>query len=165
MQPYDSGTCAFAAAAMVIGCSIDEAIAASGRRGSSDGISLWAPVRRALDRHGVRYGKLVSRTSVAIPDFCIAYLSDAKNVNLKTDWGHAVAVLDGIVYDPSIGCPLPVRVFEDFIIEGRYSLKGRRYSKAHWASFLPILSEPPTPSRGAPSTPGSLARFPSVEAP
>jgi hypothetical protein len=137
VQPIESETCAMASVAMVAGVTLDEAIAAAGMLGPSHG-THDPEVKRALARLDVRHGEWVSArkgTRRTIPEFCIATIEDN-----RSNWAHAVAVLDGFVYDPSIGWPLPLRVYEDFIIDGTYR---RPTSRARWQAFLPILSEPP----------------------
>lgn len=156
LQPWDSGTCTFAAISMVAGIPLDLAISASNMRACSNGVALWRDVKSVLKAFGVLYGGIKSGSSKKIPNFCIAFMSDRviSRDFCEDEWAHCVTILDGFVYDPSIGWPMPLRVYEDFILKRAYTTKANR--EARWTSFLPILSAPPTASRYAASIPALL---------
>ena len=152
LQPDDTGLCAQTCVAMVANVSIEKAHAACGNTALYEAGSMLHEVKRGLRALGVRHGATISgfvhrgRKKVAtrdIPKFCIAFVSDN-----KTAWSHAVVIKDGFVFDPAIGWPIPLWVYESFIIERAYARRFRRRAhrhknvKAFWDQFLPILKAP-----------------------
>jgi hypothetical protein len=138
-QPPTSGTCGPASIAMISGCSLDQAIAAMGTSSSSTAGASDRDMRTALVRLGIKVAPwLKAARRVHIPDFCLATIEDSR----VRSFGHAVAILDGLVYDPGVGWPMPLRVYEDHLMP-TYGHK----SHVSWDRFLPILSEPPSADR------------------
>jgi len=133
-QPDGSGTCTTTAIAMIAGCTIDQSIAASALSQPSKG-TYNHEATRALRHLGVKYGRW-TRNRRNIPKFCLCTLE-----NNRGTWMHSVAVLDGLVYDPLIGWPIPVRVYSDFILDS-YS-KNKGVGPVQWHEFLPIKTPPP----------------------
>ena len=152
LQPDDTGMCAQTCVAMVANVTIEQAHTACGNTSLYKAGSSHAEVKRGLKALGVRYGETVpgyrtqggkKMATSTIPKFCIAYVCDN-----KTTWAHAVVIKDGFVYDPGIGWPIPLWVYESYIIERSYSRRYRglahkkRAVKAFWDQFLPILEAP-----------------------
>lgn len=150
IQPPESEVCSQTSIAMVAGCSVEDAIAAM----QSCKGALPRDFKHALKRLGIKTGRIVpayvgtgeTRARSRVPDLCIATL-----VNRGCTWGHAVAICDGIVYDPSISQPFLLQVYEEWIIGRGYSVWQPEDStkrpdwrnQAQWDYFLPILSKPP----------------------
>jgi hypothetical protein len=149
-QPTSGGYCAFAVLGMVSGKTLDEVVSISGLGDSGDGLEQ-REMSRILDRLKIRHGKwrpavrktyrrlngrafrMSDEKIRTIPDFCIALVSRG------VEWSHGVAILDGWVYDPNPGCPVPIRMYEQYVWN-KYTSGGAR---ARWNSFLPILQSPP----------------------
>ena len=152
LQPDDTGLCAQTCVAMVANVTVEKAHAACGNTALYKAGSSGDEVKRGLKALGVRYGATVpgyrtqGRQRVLtrnIPKFCIAYICDN-----KTKWSHAVVIKDGFVFDPGIGWPLPLWVYETYVIERadsrqyRLATHKRKNVKAFWDQFLPILKAP-----------------------
>lgn len=88
-------------------------------------------ITKSLDILGVEHGRWLPNPK-EIPEFCIAFLTRGAN------WAHVVAILDGWTYDPNPGWPIPIRVYEDYVM-CKYDLQNL---KCAWNGFLPILQQP-----------------------
>jgi hypothetical protein len=152
LQPDQTELCGQASVAMVAGVSLDEAIKACGNSCLGNLGSTIEEIKRGLSSLGISYGRAIpgfrkikgrNVPTRIIPKFAIASVDDN-----STRWAHMVVILDGQVYDPGIGTPLPLRVYENFIIERAFSRRykrprdGHKRVKARWGYFLPILSIP-----------------------
>ena len=144
LQPDGTPMCGQTCVAMVAGVSLIEASTAIGVSVMKfDGTNADHLIR-GLKRLNIKVGRWVDYSTrkkrmVDIPPFAIMSI-----VNTKNAWGHWVVVKDGFVYDPGIGYPLPVHIFEAFIIERAYS---RRFTsakdkhksvRAYWGEAIPI---------------------------
>lgn len=152
LQPHLSSMCGQVCVAMAVGCSLEEAAAAVGRSVLRDEGTHETDLIRALKKLGMKVGAFVdlcprkgrTKKLILLPKFAIMGIGDR-----KTRWGHWVLLRDGVVYDPGIGYPLPVHIYELFIIERAYSRrypKGRHAHKrvrALWVDYIPILGKKP----------------------
>lgn len=147
-QPDGTGMCGQTVVAMAANVSLAEAAAAVGvstlRQAGTDANDLV----RGLRALGLKTGKWVNylnRTKrlKVLPKFAVISITDN-----KSKWGHWVLVKDGYVFDPALGWPMPVYVYELAVIEGAYSRNftakhlRRRGVQARWEEVIPILSYP-----------------------
>jgi hypothetical protein len=148
-QPDQTGLCGQTVVAMAAGISIDEAVVAVGVSSIMDEGGTYATdLIRGLRKLGVKVGvtrtypRRPSRRKLRIlPKRAILSIADG------TRWGHWVLYWDGFVYDPGIGWPIPIRVYETSIVERAYS---RCYDRpqdaakqviAYWNEVIPILEK------------------------
>lgn len=144
-QPDKTGLCGQTCIAMVAGVTIDEAVQVVRVTSVGDPGTSTEQVIAGLKNFGFRLGKVKSyikkkKKLEVLPEFAIMSVVDN-----RTEWGHWVVLKDGFVYDPGIGWPLPVRIYENMLIERAFS---RRFSrtrdkhknvKAYWGEVIPLL--------------------------
>ena len=145
LQPPDSTICGPVAVAMATGVSVDVAVAAFGVT-MSDGASI-PEIVGALEKLGYVTERVIrtrgNRKIRRIPSFCIAIM-DHKD----TRYLHSVAIEDGFVYDPGIGYPFPLHVYEDYIMYSASYASWRKVRDeikvipARWRAFIPIVKPP-----------------------
>lgn len=141
LQPDGTGLCGQVCVAMVANVSLAEAVTACGTRTlrSSSVGTTTQEVMRGLRKLKVRFGEYRPFPERKLPNFAIAEVCDN-----KTQWGHWVVLKEGFVYDPGIGWPIPVHVYEDSIIERAYSRRYKRTRdagkrvKGKWGTHIPI---------------------------
>jgi hypothetical protein len=147
LQPDMSGTCGQTCVAMVAGVSLDEAFHAVGSTDLRMEGTVPEDIVRGLRKlgwyvgdyqvHGYKKKKLLR-----LPEFALLCLERTND-----RWAHWVVIKGGFVYDPGIGYPLPVRVFEQSILELAYSRvykrpqDASRRKMAYYAGVLPILGK------------------------
>lgn len=146
VQPPETGMCGQACVAMAAGCSLEEAAHAVGLTVIKEPGTLAPDLVKGLRRLGMRVGVCKTyayKKQVSLmPNFAILKIIDEQL------WSHWVLLKGGYIYDPGIGHPIPLWVFESFIIE-------RCYSRGHadktvnvwWGQVIPILGRQITPPR------------------
>jgi hypothetical protein len=140
LQPDQTGMCGQTCVAMAAGVSIEEASSAIGMSVLGSHGTEASDLARGLRKLGMAVGEAGPFPKThRVPRFAIVAIDDN-----KTSWGHWVLLHEGFVYDPGIGWPLPVHVYEEFIVRGAYSRRYRRARdagkrvKAKWGTYLPI---------------------------
>ena len=109
-------TCLMAALATVSGKSLDNIL----RLADGAEVVEFCKTEGLLKKLGLEFKPLRDiKGSDDLPNFGIVMLSMRDGVRPKylTEIAHAVCVLDGLVYDPNIAYPLPVRVYTKYILE------------------------------------------------
>jgi hypothetical protein len=146
LQPDQTGTCGQTSVLMAVNslgipANLEDAIFACGVSSlCHDGGLFTKDIVRGLNvlgvKTGVPYGGTVRRRCRTIPKRAIGIVANRLN------WAHAVLLWDGFVYDPGIGYALPLRVYEDFLIQRAFRwLVGNRIVRAYWKTFIPILGK------------------------
>lgn len=148
LQPDGSGMCGQVCVQMAAGVTLAEASAAVGVSALREAGTTADDLVRGLKALGLKTGKWVNYCNRAkrmkrLPKFAIISITDN-----KSKWGHWVLVKDGFVFDPALGWPMPVHVYELAVIEGAYSRTFRPHHLKHrnvharWEEVIPILSYP-----------------------
>lgn len=161
LQPDETGMCGQTVVAMAADVSLTEAANAVGVTVLKVEGTTSDDLTRGLRALGLRVGQYINyrnrrKRLRRLPSFAIMCVSN------RSTWAHWVLLKDGFVFDPALGWPMPVHVYELVAVEGAYSRRYRKKSEkrrnviAMWEGVLPILSYPGDKSCPRPS-PSSTA--------
>lgn len=133
--------CGQTCAAIAAGVDLNEATVAVGVTTLRGPGTDTSELTRGLRRLGIKVGDPYPFKN-RFPKFAIVAIDDN-----KTQWGHWVVIHEGFVYDPGIGYPLPLYVYEDIVIYRAYSRRYLKSKDAHkrvrakWTTVIPIYGK------------------------